>query len=241
VIRGRVSRAVPAPAPRAVVTNNSRLNRIFRRLLGQRRTLIRPEDGPGRRAADREPVYGWRPALLIALVIASVDWIVKSAIASSMEIGAFREIVPGRLALWHVRNPAMILGLWENFPLGARKLLAIAAAVIGMLVLLQIVGRAHRLPPHHRRWAWVFVGMVTGGMLGNLGERLIHWGVTDFLSLRWGQYWLPPGNVADLSLFLSIPMAVPVVVFEMMGRARRGRGPARPMQAGPRTSGPQTA
>lgn len=214
---------------------------MFQRLLGQRRTVHRPDEAPGRRAADSEPIYGWRPALQIALCIALVDWMVKFAVVSSMQIGDFREVVEGRVALWHVRNPAMILGLWENLPLGARKVLAVVAAVVGALVLLQIVGRAHRLPRHHRRWAWLFVGMVTGGMLGNLGERLIHWGVTDYLSLRWGAYWLPPGNVADLALFLSIPLAVPVIIFEFMGRARRGRGTVRPMQAGPQASGTRTA
>lgn len=224
-----------------MVNNNSRLNRLFLRLLGQRRTDYRPDEAPGRRATDREPIYGWRPALLIALGVALLDWSVKFAVASSMQIGEFREVIEGRVALWYVRNPAMILGLWENFPLDFRKGLAIVAAIVGVLVLLQIVGRAHRLPRHHRRWAWVFVGMVTGGMLGNLGERLIHWGVTDYLSLRYGAYWLPPGNVADIALFLSIPLAIPVIVFELMGRARRGRGTVRPMHSGPRPSGPQTA
>lgn len=218
-----------------VSPSNSRLTRIFRRLLGQRRTIMDAERAPGRRAADYEPIGGWRPALFIALSIAVVDWTVKFLVARSMEIGDFREVVAGRVALWHVRNPAMILGLWENLPLDSRKALAVTAAVLGMLVLLQIVGRAHRLPPNQRRWAWAFVGMVMGGMLGNLGERLIHWGVTDYLSLRWGDFWLPPGNVADLSLFLSIPMAIPVIVFELMGRARRR--PARPVH----NSGPQTA
>lgn len=225
-----------------MVTNNSRFDRIFRRLLGQRRTVVDAERAPGRRLTDREPIYGWRPALVIALCIALVDWLVKFAIASSMEIGEFREVIAGRVAFWHVRNPAMILGLWENFPLEFRKGLAIVAAVVGVLVLLQIVGRAHRLPRHHRRWAWLFVGMVLGGMMGNLGERLIHWGVTDYLSLRYGAYWLPPGNVADIALFLSIPLAVPVIVFELMGRARRGRGTIRPIHPGPHRSGPpQTA
>lgn len=203
------------------------LSRIFRKLLGQRRGAARPGEFPGRRASDREPVRGWGPSLLIALCVALLDWGTKAAVASAMPIGHFREVVDGRIALWHVRNPAMILGLWENFPLEGRKLLALAAAVVGVLVLLQIVGRAHRLPPHHRRWAWVFVGLVLGGMAGNLGERLIHWGVTDFLSIRWGDYWLPPGNVADVALFLSVFLAIPVIVFELMGRARRGK--VRPM------------
>ncbi|HEU0299993.1 MAG TPA: signal peptidase II [Longimicrobium sp.] len=217
----------------------SRLNRIFKRLLAQRRTERRPDAAPGRRSADYEPIRGWRPALVIALGIALLDWGTKAAVAASMPIGHFREVIEGRVAFWHVRNPAMILGLWENLPLAGRKVLAIVAAIVGVLVLLQIVGRAHRLPGHHRRWAWLFVGLVLGGMMGNLGERLVHWGVTDFLSLRWGSYWLPPGNVADVALFLSVPFSIPVIVFEMMGRARRGRGPARPMH--PSGPAPSTA
>ena len=218
-----------------MVSNPSRFQRIVSRLMAQRRTEHRPGASPGRRAADYEPIRGWRPALLIALGIALLDWGVKAAIIASMPIGHFRQVIPNAVAFWHVRNPAMILGLWENFPLGGRKLLAIVAAILAALVLLQIVGRAHRLPGHHRRWAWVFVGFVLGGMMGNLGERLIHWGVTDYLSFRWGDFWLPPGNVADIALFLSVPLAIPVIVFELKGRARRGRGPVRPLH----TSGPE--
>jgi lipoprotein signal peptidase len=60
-------------------------------------------------------------------------------------------------------------------------------------------------------------------MLGNLGERVVHWGVTDYISFRWGNYWLPPGNIADIALFLSMPLCVPVIVFEMIGRSKRGK------------------
>lgn len=190
--------------------------------MGERRLDPRPGAGPGRRQTDKAPLYGWRPSLMIALGIALADWGTKALVAASMPIGSFREVVEGRVALWHVRNPAMILGLWDNLPLDARKVLAAVASLVAIVVLLEVVGRAHRLPPAHRRWAWLFVGLVFGGMLGNLGERLVHWGVTDFLSFRWGEYWLPPGNLADLALFVSIPLMIPVIVFEMRGRARRG-------------------
>jgi len=190
--------------------------------MGQRRVVHRPGAAPGRRASDYQPLRGWVPSLWLALGVALADWAVKFAIIRSMPIGDFRVVVEDRVALWHVRNPAMILGLWENLPMDGRKVLAIVAALMAALVLVQIVGRAHRLPPAHRRWAWVFVGLILGGMLGNLGERVVHWGVTDYLSLQWGSLWLPPGNIADIALFLSLPLALPVIVFELMGRARRG-------------------
>ncbi len=208
----------------------TRLQHIVLRLMGERRTVHRPGASRGRRASDQQPMHGWRPAFILACAVALVDWATKFAIASTIPLEGFREVVPGRVAFWHVRNPYMILGLWDNLPLAGRKVLAVVAALLAVLVLVQIVGRAHRLARNHQRWAWLFVGLICGGMVGNLGERVIHWGVTDYLSFRWGEYWLPPGNVADIALFAAIPLAIPVIVFELMGRARRGR--AHPQSSG---------
>jgi signal peptidase II len=189
--------------------------------MGDRRLDRHPDRSPGRREADHAPLRGLRPIAVIAICIALADWASKLAVTLTIPLEALHEVVPGRLAFWHVRNPAMVLGLWENFPLGTRKVIAILAAVLGSLVLVQILGRGQRFPRHQRAWAWVFVGLVLGGMMGNLGERVLHWWVTDFISLRYGEYWLPPGNLADLALFLSMPLSIPVMAFELMGRSRR--------------------
>lgn len=197
--------------------------RLFFQLLGERRTTRRG----GRRASDHEPMNGWYPALLLGLAIATVDWGTKMLVSANVALGEFRPFVGDSVALWHVRNDAMMLGLWSNLPLAGRQAIAIAAAVVAAVFLVQIMGRGHRLGRGERPWAWSFVGLVIGGMLGNLGERAVHWGVTDFLSFRWGDIWLPPGNVADVALFLSMAMAVPVALFEIRGRMRR-----RPVEAG---------
>jgi len=203
------------------VSKNHPIRKAVRRAMGDRRAIHHPDRSPGRRSADHEPMRGWIPAAIIGLFVAMADWGTKFLIARNIPLEELREVIPGRLAFWHVRNPAMVLGLWENFPLGTRKAIAIVAGVLGSVVLLQILGRGHRFARRHRAWAWTFVGLVMGGMLGNLGERVVHWGVTDFISFRWGQYWLPPGNLADIALLLSMPLSVAVIVFELMARGRR--------------------
>lgn len=201
--------------------SNHPAHRALRRLLGHRRTTHRPGAPLGRRASDHEPMRHWRLALVVGLGVALLDWGTKAGIRAALAEGELVEVIPGRLAFWHVVNHAMILGLWEDLPLGGRKAIAVVAALVGGFLLLQILGRGHRFPRRHRAWAAVFVGLVLGGMLGNLGERAVHWGVTDFISFRYGEYWLPPGNIADLALFLSMPLALLVMAFEIMGRARR--------------------
>jgi lipoprotein signal peptidase len=205
------------------VTSNHPIRKAIRRAMGDRRGADHSGRSPGRRSADHEPMRGWIPTVVIALCVAGIDWLTKFIIARSIPLEELREVIPGRLAFWHVRNPAMVLGLWDNFPLGTRKVIAVLAAVLGAVVLLQILGRGHRFPRKHRAWAWAFIGLVLGGMLGNLGERVIHWGVTDFISFRYGAYWLPPGNLADLALFASMPLSLFVIGFELLGRRQRRR------------------
>jgi lipoprotein signal peptidase len=206
----------------------------LRRMQGERRG----QRVGGRRRTDHEKNRGWVPAVAIALVVATLDWTTKALVARSVAIDEMVVVWEGRLALWHVKNPAMILGLYGNLPLGSRKLIAVASAIVAAVLLLEVVGRGHRLPPHRRKWAWLFVGLSSGGMLGNLGERAWHWGVTDFLSFAWGDLWLPPGNVADLAIFLSIPLALLVIVFELEARAQRRSVPeARLVEGSLRVSG----
>jgi lipoprotein signal peptidase len=182
---------------------------------------VRP---PRRRRSDHEPKHGWTPALLIMASVAMLDWTTKAMIVALMPLGSFQEVWDGRLAFWYVRNDEMVLGLWGNLPIEARQLIAVTGVILAASILFGIVSRGHRLLPQHRPWAWAFIGLAFGGMLGNLGERMLFWSVTDFLSIGWGSIWLPPGNVADLAIFLSFPLAIGVVLFELRARALRGRG-----------------
>jgi lipoprotein signal peptidase len=195
-------------------------HRVERKLRGERRLV---ERGQGRRRTDYEPNRGWRPAVLIALAIALADWSVKWFVSQRVPLNSLEVVIENRLALWHVRNPAMILGLYGSLPLQARMLIAIISGLLGLVLLLEVLSRGHRLAPRRRKWAWIFVGLASGGMLGNLGERMVHWGVTDYLSFGWRDLWLPPGNIADLAIFLSLPVAAMVVLFELQARAQRGR------------------
>lgn len=190
----------------------------------------RPSDSPApaapprRRRSDHEPNFGYVPVLAIALAVAAVDWFTKFLIATTLPVGGFVEIANGAVALWHVRNPAMVLGLWGDLPLAGRKAIAALAGCLSVLLFFQIVTRGHRLLPRQRWSVWLFAGLAFGGMLGNLGERAVHWGVTDYLSIRWGGLWLPPANIADLALLLSMVFAILAVAFELSARARRGKG-----------------
>lgn len=210
--------------------------RYYRQLLGERRA----HRTGGRRRTDFEPNQGWAPVLALAIPIALLDWGVKWLIVQNVALHEF-QVWSDRVALWHVKNPALVLGLHGDLPVGMRKALVTAYGVLAVMLLIAVFGRAQRLLPNRRKWVWIFLGMVGGGMLGNLGERTIHWGVTDYLSFRWGDIWLPPGNVADLSILLALPLALMILAFELEARSMRapaGRSALEPEVTGPRSELP---
>lgn len=175
--------------------------------------------------------------LALALPIALVDWVVKWLVVQQLPLHSFVEW-SDRVALWHVKNPALVLGLHGDLPVGMRKTMVTIYGVLAVMLLVAVFGRAQRLLPHRRKWVWLFLGLVGGGMLGNLGERSLYWGVTDFLSFRWGDLWLPPGNVADLSVLLGLPIALAILYFELEARALRA--PARSEEKEPRSTPSET-
>ena len=46
--------------------------------------------------------------------------------------------------------------------------------------------------------------------------------IDDSAQKRKVDFWLPPGNLADLSIILSLPISFAVLAFEMEARALRG-------------------
>ncbi|MBW3628278.1 MAG: signal peptidase II [Gemmatimonadetes bacterium] len=180
-----------------------------------------PELRHGRRSTDRLPNTGWIPVIGSVLLIAFADWATKLLVRGWVPLDGFVPVLFGRLAFWHVENPAMILGLHGDLPLLSRQVITILAALLAPVILVDIVKRAHRLPLKRQRAVWLCAGLAFGGMLGNFGERLLHWRVTDFLSLRVGDVWLPPTNLADLAVLASLPLSAVVIRYELDARRQR--------------------
>lgn len=50
------------------------------------------------------------------------------------------------------------------------------------------------------RWVGAGLGLVIGGALGNVSDRVRQGAVTDFLDFHWGTYHWPAFNFADVAI-----------------------------------------
>jgi signal peptidase II len=90
---------------------------------------------------------------------------------------------------------------------------AIAVAVSAVLALW-----LSRLP-RERLWLGVALGLVLGGGLGNLYDRLVFGHVVDFISLHYAGWHWPTFNIADSAITLG---AAVLILDSFRGQSRQG-------------------
>ena len=132
----------------------------------------------------------WVRAGLVVLVVIVIDQLSKHLIRHSIVPGEERRVLPG-LQLVNTRNHGVAFG----FLPGNRAAVTI---VIGVALLALLVYFALHVT---RPLIWLPTGMLIGGALGNILDRLHEGSVTDFIKLPLG--W-PPFNLADTSITLGV-------------------------------------
>jgi len=140
-------------------------------------------------------------AACVALVIILADRAAKLIIVRVLEVHESIPVIKGFFSLTHLRNRAGVFGLGPQNPL------IFTVASCAALVFLVYLFRT--LEPQ-RRLQHVAFGLITGGAVGNLidrvfgGERVFQGAVTDFLdfSIR-GHHW-PPFNIADSAITVGV-------------------------------------
>jgi signal peptidase II len=146
---------------------------------------------PARIAMYRDRIFG---AAVILVVF--FDQLTKFLIRDNMSIG---QSVPssGFFRLTYYENSGTIFGLFQN----ATVILTVVSIIaIGFLVYFY---RSQRAPTLIMRGA---IGILMGGAIGNLIDRLALGGVTDFVDVgRW-----PIFNIADASITVGIFLLIVV-------------------------------
>ncbi len=153
----------------------------------------------------------WIELVIVAVAAATADQLTKAIVSSQLVVGDAVEIV-GPFAIHHVRNTGIAFGLFS----GATSIVIVLTCLaIGALVtFFARSGRRHPLLP-------VAVGLVLGGSVSNLVDRLRLGHVTDFLDL---DYW-PAFNLADTFIVVGVGLLFLSFVAADRSSARVGTSP----------------
>jgi len=145
-----------------------------------------------------------------------LDQIVKLIALERLTLGVPVAVVPGLVSLTLVMNPGLAFGLLAGVPLGWRWVVGLLS-LLALAVLLRV---ALRILPSGGWREQAAIGLIFGGAVGNLIDRLRFGAVVDFVDVHFlGWHW-PAFNVADS----AITVGVAVLALGMLA----GRSPSAP-------------
>ncbi|OGX12511.1 MAG: hypothetical protein A2Z92_00015 [Omnitrophica WOR_2 bacterium GWA2_63_20] len=145
----------------------------------------------------------WVAALVTVGLDQLTKWIIRSSLAPQQSI----PLLPGVLHLTYVRNTGAAFSLFR----GQVAPLIVASGLVAGWIGWELLRRPrHAPPPHeslvggHAGLSLNSLGLILGGAIGNLIDRLRFGYVEDFIDLR---VW-PVFNVADSAITVGVTLLI---------------------------------
>ena len=131
--------------------------------------------------------------LIVALLVVVCDQVSKALVVAQMYPGERIEI-SSLLSLERTSNSGIAFGLAGHVP--SLVLILVAAAIVVVLLLLGT----------QMKWrgSSIAIGLILGGALGNLLDRIFRGSVVDFIDLP---HW-PTFNLADVTITVGVVLLI---------------------------------
>ena len=168
------------------------------------------------RSLAASPMH-WVALAAIALAAVAADQLTKHIVASQLKLDDAVHVL-GPFWIHHVQNSGIAFGFFSQAT--AVVIVLTGLAVLWMLVFFGRSGARHPILP-------VALGLVIGGSMSNLLDRVRLGYVTDFLDLRW---W-PAFNLADSFIVSGVLILLATLVLaerEPRGQPATRDAPTRP-------------
>jgi signal peptidase II len=144
---------------------------------------------PGTSDRRASALVGWSRALACASIVMALDQVTKQIASSAVDPGHPVEIIFG-IEIANVRNRGVAFGLF-----GGGGDVVVVVTIVTMALLLGYFALHTQ-----RSGLWLVVGLVIGGALGNLADRVRIGAAIDFID---PPLW-PAFNLADVAIVVGV-------------------------------------
>jgi signal peptidase II len=134
--------------------------------------------------------------LILTMLVVFLDRLSKAAIEVRTAEGWRHELVHHFIYLVHSKNPGIAFSMfadsnshWVRYALIGGSLVVIAVLAWYLIAAKGVSSRGA-----------AGLALLLGGATGNLTDRILHGGVTDFFEVLFGSYHYPAFNVADAAI-----------------------------------------
>jgi lipoprotein signal peptidase len=127
--------------------------------------------------------------------------------------GGHKTVIPNYFDLRYSENTGVAFGMFQNLPGGKYWL-----SLVGLVALGLVVHYLLRSGPRQTR-LHLALGLIFGGAVGNLIDRIFLSKVTDFIVWHVGRHEWPAFNIADAALVVGVGLMALDMFFDRRGHA----------------------
>jgi len=156
--------------------------------------------------------------LTVTLSVIAVDHLTKWVIKSTMRLNQTIRVIGDLFTISYIMNSGIAFGLFDDHPSPHKSLLLIIISIIALGIILYIFLSL----PKSVKLSGIAMGLIFGGAIGNLIDRIFRGRVVDFLDFDFPDIHLrflnihmtrwPTFNFADMCVLVGIVMLLVMIL-----------------------------
>lgn len=138
----------------------------------------------------------------ISVLVIIFDQVSKLVIENILNVGQSITIIKNFFSLTYINNYGAAFGILKNSP--------IFLLFISVVALILIYSNSFNFKSNKKND--LAFGFITGGILGNIIDRLFLTYVRDFLSFKLFSWYAPVFNIADSAIFVGVILLIIAII-----------------------------
>ena len=127
----------------------------------------------------------------IALITVLLDQVIKYLVMNNMALHQEIKLIPNFFSLYYLKNTGAAFSI-----LGNKTILLILVSIFCLIIIKNAIKKLKRTNTLNI----ISLGIMTGGIIGNLFDRVLYKSVIDYLSFNIFNYSFPVFNLADIGI-----------------------------------------
>lgn len=141
----------------------------------------------------------------ISFVVLLLDQLIKIIVTNNMSLHQEITVIPNFFSLYYIKNTGAAFSI-----LGNQTLLLIVISAFILILIKEYIKKEKDFT----KLSIISLGMIIGGTLGNLFDRILHKSVIDYLAFDIFKYSFPVFNLADIAITVGAALLLLSYILE---------------------------
>lgn len=142
---------------------------------------------------NKEKIY------TIASIVLIIDQLIKMIVRTKMSLYEELTIIPNFFSVYYLKNKGAAFSILNN-----QTIFLIIIGIVAIILIDRFIAKETNLSNALK----LSLGMIIGGIFGNLIDRIWHKAVIDYLSFSFFNYNFPVFNLADIGITIGATILI---------------------------------